>query len=196
MGKEHPCSSITAHQHWLAWSATDIPEKTIVRCNLVLDGTLIGIPSSVRKVGRPRGHAKLAPTAKRNVRSVVLFDFSPSRLLPTFGRRMRDLTCFLTPRTRPHARYLGHPQLQTEPRQSDLRALCSLRFSVRRDQCLASISTLPTKTQLRPLLDPSAKQVHIVFSFEVQPSPRINVENIATFPTKHHYIARIRQLSH
>ena len=31
MGKEHPCSSIAAHQHWLAWSSTDIPEKRAVR---------------------------------------------------------------------------------------------------------------------------------------------------------------------
>ena len=96
VGKEHPCFSMTAYQHWLASSATDTPEQTRVRCNPVLDGTLVGIPSSVRKVGRPRGHAKLAPTAKRNVGPLVLFDFSPSRMLPTFGRRMRVLTCCLT----------------------------------------------------------------------------------------------------
>ena len=116
----------------------------------------------MRKVWRPRGHAKLAPTAKRNVRLVVLLDFSPSRLLPTFGRRMRDLTCFLT--------------LFEHVLTHDILVVHNCRLSlVRWDQCLASISTLPTKTQLRPLLDPSAKQIHSVFSFEVQPSPRINV---------------------
>ena len=197
MGKEHPCSSIAAQQHWLAWSATDIPEKTIVCCDLVLDRTLVGIPSSVRKVGCPCGHAKLAPTAKKE----CAFGCAPQFLsllaashvwAPCAGSHVLPYSL----RTRPHTRYLGHPQLQTEPRQSDLRALSSLRFPVRRNQCLASISTLPTKTRLRSLLDPSAKQIHPVFSLEVQPSPRINAENITTFPTEYHHIAHIRQLSH
>ena len=101
MGKERPCSSIAAHQHWLAWSATCIPEKTVVRCNLVIDGILVGIPSSVREVGRPRRHAKHTPTAKRNVRPIAVLEFFPSRLCA--GSRVRPRS----PRARPHARYLG-----------------------------------------------------------------------------------------
>ena len=178
-----------------AWPATRIRKETIVFCSPILERTLARLPSRVRDVGRPRGHAKLATTAER-VHRVVLLELFPNRLLQTFGYHVWDLTCRLTL----HEHFLmhdytGHQQFLTETRQSDLKPC--VRSGSQFVRPVPRIGLNPADPN-PPSLAPGPKfednTLHVLSCSPI--APRINFENVAIFPTEHRHTARIRKFSH